>query len=81
MWHLFLFMAYYIHSTLITLFKHETGAGSRRGTELPDSAGASAPEVLVQEVIARLKELGAVSVEELQGISENVVFPLPKALS
>ena len=45
------------------------------------SAGASAPEVLVQDVIARLKELGALSVQELQGISENVVFPLPKALN
>jgi 4-hydroxy-3-methylbut-2-enyl diphosphate reductase len=45
------------------------------------SAGASAPEVLVQEVIARLKELGAATVQELQGISENVVFPLPKALN
>jgi len=45
------------------------------------SAGASAPEVLVQNVIARLKELGATQVMELQGISENVVFPLPKALS
>ena len=45
------------------------------------SAGASAPEVLVQEVIARLKELGAASVNELDGIQENVVFPLPKALS
>ncbi len=45
------------------------------------SAGASAPEVLVQEVINRLKEMGASSVQELQGISENVVFPLPKALN
>ena len=45
------------------------------------TAGASAPEVLVQDVIARLKELGAASVQELQGISENVVFPLPKALN
>jgi 4-hydroxy-3-methylbut-2-enyl diphosphate reductase len=44
------------------------------------TAGASAPEVLVQEVIARLKELGEVSVQELDGINENVVFPLPKAL-
>ena len=44
------------------------------------TAGASAPEVLVQEVIARLKELGAVSVREADGIRENVVFPLPKAL-
>jgi 4-hydroxy-3-methylbut-2-enyl diphosphate reductase len=45
------------------------------------TAGASAPEVLVQEVIARLKELGAVNVVEAEGILENVVFPLPKALS
>ena len=45
------------------------------------SAGASAPEVLVQNVIKRLKELGAESVHELQGISENVVFPVPKSLT
>jgi 4-hydroxy-3-methylbut-2-en-1-yl diphosphate reductase len=45
------------------------------------TAGASAPEVLVQEVIARLKELGAVSVREAEGIRENVVFPLPKTLA
>ncbi len=44
------------------------------------TSGASAPEVLMQEVIARLKEMGATSVRELEGISENVVFPLPKAL-
>ena len=44
------------------------------------TAGASAPEVLVQEVISRLKELGAINVRELVGINENVVFPLPKAL-
>jgi 4-hydroxy-3-methylbut-2-en-1-yl diphosphate reductase len=44
------------------------------------TAGASAPEVLVQEVISRLKQLGAISVREAEGIQENVVFPLPKAL-
>src|SRR5574340_825250 len=44
------------------------------------SAGASAPELLVQGVVARLREMGACSVTELQGIRENVVFPLPKAL-
>ncbi len=44
------------------------------------TAGASAPEVLVQEVIARLKELGADNVHEADGIKENVVFPLPKSL-
>jgi 4-hydroxy-3-methylbut-2-enyl diphosphate reductase len=44
------------------------------------SAGASAPEVLVQGVITRMEELGGEKVIELQGIVENVVFPLPKAL-
>jgi 4-hydroxy-3-methylbut-2-enyl diphosphate reductase len=44
------------------------------------SAGASAPEVLVQGVIARLEELGGKKAIELQGIVENVVFPLPKTL-
>ena len=44
------------------------------------SAGASAPELLVQGVVARLREMGAGSVTELQGIRENVVFPLPRAL-
>jgi 4-hydroxy-3-methylbut-2-enyl diphosphate reductase len=45
------------------------------------TAGASAPEVLVQAVIARLKLLGADSVSEMEGISERVTFPLPKALA
>jgi len=45
------------------------------------SAGASAPEVLVAEVIARLKEMGAGDVQELDGNKENVVFPLPSSLS
>jgi 4-hydroxy-3-methylbut-2-enyl diphosphate reductase len=44
------------------------------------TAGASAPEVLVQAVIDRLKELGAASVRALEGVEENVVFPLPKGL-
>ena len=44
------------------------------------SAGASAPELLVQGVVARLREMGADNVTELQGIQENVVFPLPRAL-
>ena len=45
------------------------------------TAGASAPEVLVGKVIDRLASLGAHTVEELQGITENTVFPLPKALA
>lgn len=45
------------------------------------TAGASAPEVLVQQVIERLKELGAASVRTLAGTPENVSFPLPRELS
>jgi len=45
------------------------------------TAGASAPEVLVEKVIDRLASLGADTVEELRGITENTVFPLPKALA
>lgn len=44
------------------------------------TAGASAPDVLVQEVIARLREFGAVSVRKLDGIQETLKFPLPKGL-
>ncbi len=49
------------------------------------TAGASAPEILVQQVISRLKQIGAdqigedVMIEELSGVVESVVFPLPKA--
>jgi len=44
------------------------------------TAGASAPEVLVQAVIDRLKTLGAASVRALEGVEEHVTFPLPKGL-
>ena len=44
------------------------------------TAGASAPEVLVQDVIARIKALGAVSVRKMPGIAETTKFPLPKGL-
>jgi 4-hydroxy-3-methylbut-2-enyl diphosphate reductase len=44
------------------------------------TAGASAPEVLVQQVIDRLHELGAHDVRELDGAVEKIVFPLPKGL-
>ncbi|MDO4430216.1 MAG: 4-hydroxy-3-methylbut-2-enyl diphosphate reductase [Lonepinella koalarum] len=44
------------------------------------TAGASAPEVLVQSVISRLKELGVTEVEELAGTEENTVFEVPKEL-
>lgn len=45
------------------------------------SAGASAPEILVKEVIAKLQEYGANQVRELQGVIESVVFQLPKNLT
>jgi 4-hydroxy-3-methylbut-2-enyl diphosphate reductase len=44
------------------------------------TAGASAPAVLVEEVVARLRELGAQRVTQLSGIEEHMVFPLPKEL-
>ncbi|KAF1037524.1 MAG: 4-hydroxy-3-methylbut-2-enyl diphosphate reductase [Burkholderia lata] len=45
------------------------------------TAGASAPEVLAQAVIARLRELGVRNVRALDGIEENVSFPLPRGLN
>jgi 4-hydroxy-3-methylbut-2-enyl diphosphate reductase len=44
------------------------------------TAGASAPELLVAQVVARLRELGAAQVTELSGAVERIVFPLPKGL-
>jgi 4-hydroxy-3-methylbut-2-enyl diphosphate reductase len=45
------------------------------------TAGASAPEVLVRELVARLEALGATLVQEVDGAAETVVFPLPKGLA
>jgi 4-hydroxy-3-methylbut-2-en-1-yl diphosphate reductase len=44
------------------------------------TAGASAPEILVQQVVARLKEWGGELPEEIKGREEHVVFSLPKVL-
>ena len=44
------------------------------------TAGASAPDILVQGVIARLREMGAISVRNLDGVQETMKFPLPKGL-
>jgi len=52
-------------------------AGKRR---VGLTAGASAPDILVQQVIARLRALGAVSVRNLPGVQETVHFPLPMGL-
>jgi 4-hydroxy-3-methylbut-2-enyl diphosphate reductase len=45
------------------------------------TAGASAPEVLVQEVISCLRQLGARSIRVLDGVEEAVTFPMPKGLA
>ena len=44
------------------------------------TAGASAPEVLVNEVITRLRELGGSVPEEIAGREENIVFSMPREL-
>lgn len=44
------------------------------------TAGASAPEILVQEVLARIRELGAVLVREMPGVEEHIIFSLPPGL-
>ena len=58
--------------------KPEWVAGKRR---VGVTAGASAPQVLVDELIARLKALGAQEVRTLPGITERVVFTLPRELA
>ena len=45
------------------------------------TAGASAPEVLVRDVIATLQRMGAARVRELEGITESVTFPLPRSIA
>jgi 4-hydroxy-3-methylbut-2-enyl diphosphate reductase len=57
--------------------KNEWLEGKRR---VGLTAGASAPEILVQQIVARLRALGAVSVRTLPGVEEKVHFPLPKGL-
>ena len=45
------------------------------------TAGASAPEILVREVVERLRSFGATNVRELAGTAETIVFPMPRGLS
>jgi 4-hydroxy-3-methylbut-2-enyl diphosphate reductase len=61
-----------------SLLKPEWLANKRK---IGVSAGASAPEILVKEVITALQHLGAKNVTELQGVVESVVFQLPKNLT
>ena len=50
-------------------------------TRLGVTAGASAPEVLVEEVLARLRERGPVTTEEIVVAEEKIIFKLPAALT
>jgi 4-hydroxy-3-methylbut-2-enyl diphosphate reductase len=60
----------------------EIDAGWLAGkTKIGVSAGASAPEILVNRVIARIQELTGASVAQLPGVEEGVSFPLPKELA
>ena len=61
----------------VALLKPEWFEGK---TRVGLTAGASAPEVLVREVIERVRALGAVSVRKMDGIEETIKFPLPKGL-
>jgi 4-hydroxy-3-methylbut-2-enyl diphosphate reductase len=65
---------------LIDGAEHIDPAWVAGATRIGVTAGASAPEVLVQGVLFRLRELGASSVEHMDGEPENVVFALPKEL-
>jgi 4-hydroxy-3-methylbut-2-enyl diphosphate reductase len=49
-------------------------------TKVGLTAGASAPDILVQAVIAKIRSFGAVSVRQLDGQKETIKFPLPKGL-
>ena len=69
-------MAYMVDSAAD--LRPEWVAGKRR---VGVTAGASAPEVLVEQLVTRLKELGAGNVQQLDGITERVVFTLPRALA
>jgi 4-hydroxy-3-methylbut-2-enyl diphosphate reductase len=52
----------------------------KEGFRVGLTAGASAPDILVQQVIQRLRELGALSVRRMAGVEEHIRFPLPKGL-
>ena len=67
-------------SYLVDGAEHIDPAWLEGRTRIGVTAGASAPEVLVQGVIARLQELGGGSVRELHGEPEDMVFALPKEL-
>jgi 4-hydroxy-3-methylbut-2-enyl diphosphate reductase len=53
----------------------------RQATKVAITAGASAPELLVQQVVDRLAQLGFTRVEEVEMVDEDVKFPLPPELA
>ena len=65
----------------LAIVGRQRDGGFQMGQRIGVTAGASAPEVLVLDVISALQALGAKRVNQLSGIDENVVFPLPKGLS
>jgi 4-hydroxy-3-methylbut-2-enyl diphosphate reductase len=65
---------------LVDVAEHVDPAWVEGRQRIGVTAGASAPDVLVQAVVDRLRALGAASVRPLTGVQENVVFPLPKGL-
>ena len=51
------------------------------GKRIGVTAGASAPEVLVHDVIPRLQDSARAGVRELDGIDETIIFPLPRGIT
>ena len=70
-----------IPSYLIDSYKDIRSDWLKNVESIGITAGASAPEVLVTEVVSYLKELGATEVEELTVVEEDVEFLLPKELA
>ncbi len=69
-----------IPAYLIDRAKDIQSAWIQSSTVIGITAGASAPEVLVEEVVQRLKEMGVKQIIEKEGKAESIVFSLPKAL-
>ena len=67
--------------TWSTMLPKSMRPGSKAKSAVGVTAGASAPEILVEAVIAQLKAFGAKSVRVLTGVEEHVTFPLPKGLN
>ena len=69
-----------IESYLIDDAEHISASWLKEKTKIGVTAGASAPEILVKQVIAKLEELNNATVIELDGVEENITFAVPKEL-